>query len=466
MPPILHWFRRDLRLTDNTALHHAAESGDPVVPVYVLSTWRKEHGWTGPKRQQFLCGNLESLARNLETLGSRLVVRAGDAVEQLEALARETGASAIYFNRDPDPYGKAAETKLQAMCDRLGIRCLGFKDAVMHEAPEVLTGSGLPYRVYTPYSKNWLSLPKLPVLPRVTTLGPAPAVSSLPLPTLEHWGLTLPMDVKLMAAGERAARDRMRHFVQEGILASYGQSRNVPTGQTTSCLSQDLRFGLISIRELYYRCQEYAATHPAASGSVLTYTKELAWREFYMAILNFYPEVLQRQFNADFCQVEWPGTQEHFQAWCEGRTGFPIVDAGMRQLLTTGLMHNRVRMIVAMFLTKDLHLDWRLGEQFFHQHLIDAEIGSNNGGWQWSAGTGADAAPYFRIQNPWTQTQRYDPTGSYIRQWVPELAGVSPERLSTPPEGGRRLAPDYPLPIVDHAQERDRTLARFKAAKG
>ena len=461
---VIHWFRRDLRLTDNTALHHAAKAGI-VVPAYVLSHWKQSHGWTGPKRQHFLCGNLESLAKNLETIGSKLILRAGDAVAELEKLASETNAKAIYFNRDPDPFGKAVESKLQAMCQNLGIQCLGFKDTVMHEAPEVLTATGQPYRVYTPYSKNWLGLPKLAPLPRVASLGPAPTVPSLPVPTLDHWGLTLPADTALLASGERAARDRMKHFIESGILACYGENRNLPAGQHGSRLSQDLRFGLISIRELYQRCQDYAAAHPATAGSVLTYVKELAWREFYMAILHFYPEVFDHEFNPDWRGLEWPATATAFRTWTEGRTGFPIVDAGMRQLVTTGLMHNRVRMIVAMFLTKDLHCDWRQGEQFFHQHLIDAEIASNNGGWQWSAGTGADAAPYFRIQNPWTQTLRYDPDGAFIKQWLPELKDVPAARLCEAPKDGRPLVPGYPLPIVDHSEERDRCLALFARHK-
>ena len=348
-----------------TPPHHAAASGAPVLPVYVASEWRERHGWTGPKRQQFLCENLQSLAGNLASIQFRLVIRAGDAVEQLERLVKETGAGALYFNLDPDPFGRQIEGRVREVCRRLGLACHGFKDAVLHGAGEVLTGAGEPYRVYTPYSRNWLSLPKAPVLPRVTSLGSAPAVASLPLPTLATWGLTLPVSVELLPAGERAARERMKRFLESGALARYGQERDLPAGDANSGLSQDLRFGLISIRELFQRSQAYAQAHPAAAGSVQTFVKELAWREFYMAILQHYPEVLRHEFNADFRQVTWPGTPAHFQAWCEGRTGFPIVDAGMRQLVTTGLMHNRVRMIVAMFLTKDLHLDWRLGEQFF-----------------------------------------------------------------------------------------------------
>jgi deoxyribodipyrimidine photo-lyase len=187
----------------------------------------------------------------------------------------------------------------------------------------------------------------------------------------------------------------------------------------------------------------------------------LAWREFYLAILWFYPEVFEEEFAPEFRGLPWPGREDHFEAWCRGMTGFPIVDAGIRELLATGFMHNRVRMIVSMFLTKDLHCHWRLGESFFMRHLVDGENASNNGGWQWSAGTGADAAPYFRIQNPWTQTKSYDPAGDYIRQWVPELRSVPAERLLAPPKDGRPLAPGYPRPIVDHATERERTLAIF-----
>jgi deoxyribodipyrimidine photo-lyase len=332
MPSAIHWFRRDLRITDNTALHSAAKTFSNVIPCYVLSNWKGTHGWTGPKRQQFLCESLRSLSANLDALGSRLIIRAGDAVEELITLARQTNAEAIYFNRDPDPFGKAVEARLLSRCQEMGIQCLGIKDAVLHEASEALTGSGQPYRVFTPYSKNWLALPKARPLGKITSLGSASNAVSLPLPTLEHWALTLPADAQIPPAGERAARDRMKAFIETGILDRYGVDRNLPAGQTTSCLSQDLRFGLISIRELYARCQERAAQHPASAGTILTYTKELAWREFYMAILHHYPEVLDREFNPDLRNIEWPGTEEHLQAWATARTGFPIVDAGMRQL--------------------------------------------------------------------------------------------------------------------------------------
>ncbi len=465
---VIYWVRRDFRLTDNSALHAAASQAAQVIPVHVLSQWRGEHDWTGAKRQQFLCGCIASMAKNLEAIGSRLILRAGLAVDELEKLARETQAEAIHFNAVPDPFGKAMETRVQAMCERLGIACVSHQDVVLHGANEVLTGDGRPYRVFTPYARNWLALPKAAALPRVRSLGPAAAasISSLALPTLEHWALSLPGEVQLLQAGERAAQQRMQAFISGGGLSNYGTHRDLPAGGHNSSLSQDLRFGLVGIRELYHCCQAVAQAMPSTASSVLTFTKELAWREFYMALLHFHPRVLETNFNADFDNVEWPGSDAHFEAWATARTGFPIVDAGMRQLLATGLMHNRVRMIVAMFLTKDLHCHWLRGEQFFHQHLLDAEIASNNGGWQWSAGTGADAAPYFRIQNPWTQTQRFDAEGRYIRQWLPELAGVATERFFEPPKDGRTLAPGYPLPIVEHGAERARTLARFKIGRG
>jgi deoxyribodipyrimidine photo-lyase len=459
---VIHWFRRDLRLMDNTSLTAAAKDSTQVVPVYILSDWTKSHGWTGSIRQQFLCGCLESLAKNLEANSSRLILRTGRADVEIEKLIRETRASSVYFNRDYDPYGREMEKKVRAVCARHGIECHSFKDRVLHEPEEVLTGSGGPYRVYTPYSRNWLSLDKVTPVSKPASLGVASVIPSEPLPALDHWKLA-PTSAVLPSPGERAARERMKNFIEDRRLMGYAQRRNTPAGITTSRLGQDLRFGLISIRELFARCMAAVAQATTADErtSIETYLKELAWREFYLAILWFYPEVFDEEFSPEFRGVPWVGRDEHFQAWSQGKTGFPIVDAGMRELLATGFMHNRVRMIVSMFLTKDLHCHWKLGESFFMQHLVDGENASNNGGWQWSAGTGADAAPYFRIQNPWTQTKSYAADGDYIRQWVPELKDVSPERFLAPPKDNRAIAPGYPLPIVDHGTERERTLAIF-----
>ena len=456
----IHWFRRDLRLTDNTALNAAAKSSEQVVPVYIASDWKKQHRWTGSNRQSFLCGSLQSLDGNLRSVGSQLVVRQGRAVEELEKLVVETQAGAIFYNRDPDPFGRSVEEELKKAAARLGIVIHEFKDVAIHERNEVLTGAGETFRVFTPYSKAWDKLPKPPVGGRIKTLT-TPKVSSLALPGLSTWELP-PAAGGVLEPGEKAARERMREFLDKG-LARYGANRDIPFGRHTSRLSQDLRFGLISIRELHQACLQKADSFDAGGrGSAMKYIAELVWREFYLQILWNYPEVLEHEFNPKYRGMKWPGTLANFEKWKNGETGFPIVDAAMRELRETGFMHNRTRMIAAMFLTKDLHLDWRLGEQYFMQTLVDGEIASNNGGWQWSAGTGADAAPYFRIQNPWSQTKRFDPEAAYIKKWVPELRDVPAEKLMDAPPPGVRVAKNYPPPVVDHSAARDITLELFK----
>jgi len=252
----------------------------------------------------------------------------------------------------------------------------------------------------------------------------------------------------------------MEHALS-AIIGQYASLRDLPAAEATSRLSQDLRHGLISIRTLYHKIKKLPQTP-----SVAIYIKELAWREFYFAILHHFPHVLRHEFNEDWKNLPWDEPGQNFGKWKNGLTGFPIVDAGMRQLLKTGFILNRVRMITAMFLTKDLHIDWKLGESHFMQHLTDGEIASNNGGWQWSAGTGADAAPYFRIQNPWTQTARYDPNGEYIKRWIPELKDIDPKKFQSPPDDGKPIAPGYPAPCLDHKTERDHTLAIFKKHRG
>ncbi len=466
---VIHWFRRDLRLSDNTALHQASRSGEEVVPVYILSTWKKRHHWTGPGRQLFLCGCLESLAKNLDAVGSRLILRSGDAVEELEALIRECEADAVTCNRDPDPFGREQEDRLREVCRSIGIDFITCKDAVMHEPDEVLTNDGSPYRVYTPFSRTWMDQEKEEVLPRVKRLEGGERLAklrSLDLPTLAHWDLDDP-GLDLPRAGERAAHDQLKQSIEEGILTAYADRRNDPAANATSGLGPHLRWGTISPRQVYAESTRLMGqtSKQGERRSIFSFQKQLAWREFFIAILGHYPEVIETDFNEKWRGLPWddPDADDRFERWQQGRTGFPIVDAGMRQLERTGYMHNRVRMITAMFLTKDLHIHWRHGEAHFLRHLLDGEIANNNGGWQWSAGTGADAAPYFRIQNPWTQTERFDPRGEYIRRWVPELEEVDPKRLRKPAE--EPLHPDYPTPMVDHAAERNETLDRFNCFK-
>lgn len=460
MKTAIHCFRRDLRITDNTALAAAAKEAGQVVPVYVVSGWKKKHRWTGAPRQTFLSGSLAALDANLRAIGGRLIVREGDAVAELARLAQETKADAVFTNRDPDPFGRSQEERLAKALAADGRELRTFKDAAIHERDEVKTGDGGPFRVFTPYSKAWAKVGKPSAGAALKKLDMPDGINGADLPTPAHWGLA--EFTGGIEPGEKAARRRLKNFLS-GPVYRYGATRDLMGEDGTSHLSQDLRHGLLSIREVYHRAKA-AADGADANGrnSVWKYIAELIWREFYFQILWHYPEVLEHEFNPKYRGMEWDQDEDKYRAWCEGRTGFPIVDAAMRQLNATGYMHNRSRMIAAMFLTKDLHLDWRMGEQYFMQRLIDGEIASNNGGWQWSAGTGADAAPYFRIQNPWSQTARYDAGGQYVKRWLPELADVPAKAFLEPPPDGKTLAQGYPLPMLDHATERDETLRRFK----
>ena len=462
-PIIIHWFRRDLRISDNTALLAASASGSLLLPLYILSDWQGSHSWTGPGRQHFLCECLDSLSKNLSEIGGRLVLQQGDPLEVFEKLILEHPIAAIHFNQDPDPFGKAIEARLAALCKQHEVDCVVHSDIALHTFDETTKDDGSPYRVYTPYSRRWLGLDKRDSLPRLKTLTTPSNIPSSPLPTLEHWQLKLHESSAFLTGGEAAANLRLKEAITKR-LPTYAQNRDHPSVQATSRLSQDLRWGTLSIRKAYAIAHqaEERANHEAEKTSYHTFIKELAWRDFYLHLLEAFPEVLAHEFRSDYRGLPWQEPDEKLQAWKEGETGFPIVDAGMRELKATGFMHNRVRMIVAMFLTKDLHLDWRLGEQHFAQHLLDGEIASNNGGWQWSAGTGADAAPYFRIQNPWTQSKRFDAKGKYIKKWVPELEQVSPKALHQEPDLTSGHPKNYPSPIVDHATERNRTLAIFK----
>lgn len=456
MKRVIYWFRRDLRLHDNTALRAALRAAGDVIPVYILSRWRGHHAWTGAPRQQFLCGSLEVLSRNIGKLGGRLVIRQGEADMELGKLLSETGAEAVYFNRDPDPFGRRMEDKVAAVAHSLGAEVHPEKDIAIHERDEVLTARGEPFRVFTPYARAWRKLPK-PSFHKAPHCMRTPAgIFSLPMPAVQTWGLG-PADGEIVGPGEDAARKRLSTFLR-GPLENYEAARNIPAACATSRLSQDLRHGLLSPREVCVR----VLSSGGKTKSTDAYINELIWREFYFQVLWHWPHVLDSGFNPNFRRARWYEPGRDFDAWSHGETGFPIVDAAMRQLNTTGFMHNRLRMIVAMFLTKDLHIHWKAGESYFMRLLVDGEIASNNGGWQWSAGTGADAAPYFRIQNPWTQSARFDPKAEFIKAWIPELRDVDSARLLTPPQPGCRICRNYPPPIVDHAKEREAALMMLR----
>jgi deoxyribodipyrimidine photo-lyase len=465
----IHWFRRDLRLTDNTALNAAISAHDQVIPLYIVNPWRKKHRWCGAPRQEFLCGCLESLDKNLHRKGGRLIIRHGPADKVIASLIRESGAEAVYFNRDPDPFGREMEKCVEQVVKRSGAAIRSHKDIALIERDELLTAGGTSFRVFTRYAKAWHRLEKSPPGKTVSKISVPAAIKGDPLPSLDTWGLQREADI--IEPGEAAARKRLARFL-DGPVFDYGEHRDLPSLEGTSRLSQDLRFGTLSIREVYNKCEAALKDTRSANArrSLGTFVNELVWREFYMQVLWFHPEVLAQEFQEPYRGLLWrdywrpeekPGGEE-FQRWCSGETGFPIVDAGMRQLNATGFMHNRVRMITAMFLTKDLHIWWLHGESYFMQRLVDGEIASNNGGWQWSASTGTDAAPYFRIQNPWSQTKRFDPDGEYIKRWIPELRDVPSARFFAPPTPGLRLVKSYPLPIVEHQRERDVALEMFR----
>ena len=440
----LHWFRCHLRLSDNAALHAAITHADVVVPIFIFDRRILTAPDTGAPIVGFMLECLGSLEKNIAAAGGKLVFRHGIVEEEMRSLLRETKAAALYFNRDYEPEARQRDTAVEKLARSLGVEVHSFKDGVLHEPDEILKDDDKPYRVFTAYSRAWRSHPKPGVLPVVKFTRPAgyEDPSGIPLPTARELGFTV--EIPLPPAGERAARDRLKQFAA-GDLLHYADQRDFPALDATSRLSPHLRLGTLSPRTVLAAVEKSAREHSAARKQADIFINELIWRDFYRQILWHFPHVAGSCFKDEYNELKWENDERLFVAWCEGRTGFPIVDAGMRQLNTTGWMHNRVRMIVAMFLTKDLLISWQWGERYFMQKLIDADLASNNGGWQWSASTGTDAQPYFRIFNPISQAQKFDPEGLYIRRYVPESDTLA-----------------YPAPIVDHARQRVKALALFK----
>ncbi len=472
-PCVIHWFRRDLRLGDNTALRAALQTTQPVIPLFVLDPVLLKGERFSPSRMAFLLQGLVALDNGLKNHGTRLLVRLGKPQIILHDMIRETGASALYANRDYTPYAVKRDHEIAEL---LGIPVYLSDDLVLH-APgqELLTGSNKPYTVFTPFKKKWLDLPK----PDADG-GAIPGRQFHKLDGVDNNGIPSLKDLKitdtivdLPPAGETHAKARLKDFTSSAIFQyADGRDRLIahpfadPAPRGTSYLSPYLRIGMLSPR------QAYAAAHDALKNgddaedrrSVEIWISELAWRDFYHHILAYFPHVYERSFQEDYERVEYRTDAEDLQRWKDGQTGYPVVDAAMRQMNTVGWMHNRARMIVASFLTKDLLIYWREGEKYFMQKLLDGDIAANNGGWQWSAGTGTDAQPYFRIFNPVSQSRQYDPNGDYIRHYVPELRDLSekdihePWKLTSPPK-------NYPPPMVDHGMARERTLDAFKAAR-
>jgi deoxyribodipyrimidine photo-lyase len=467
----LHWFRRDLRLADNPALLAAAAAAQQCIPLFVLDDALLGAAGRAPTRIAFLLDSLVALDRELAARGSRLLVLRGDPRQVLPEVCRRHGVALASWNRDVSPYAHRRDAAVAAQ-----LRDAGIATHTGHEVtivpPEALrTASGGPYTVFTPYLRAWQAW----LVHHATAAMPAPAIPPLP-PGLTADGPPHLADLRIPAAaapippgGAAAALQRLAAFVAPGgALERYHERRDIPAESATSQLSPYLRFGCLA------PAAAWRAAQAAGGAGAARWIAELAWRDFYAQILFCFPHVLRGAFRPIYDHIRWDDDDARFAAWCDGRTGFPIVDAAMRQLRAEAWMHNRCRMIVASFLTKDLLIDWRRGERWFMQHLLDGDPASNNGGWQWAAGTGTDAQPYFRIFNPTSQGQKFDPDGTYVRRYVPELRRVparvihEPWRLSPAEQQvvGCVIGRDYPAPVVDHARQRLVALERYRAVRG
>jgi deoxyribodipyrimidine photo-lyase len=425
----IHWFRRDLRLFDNTSLFHALNSGFPVLPVFIFDSDILS-SLSNPEdlRVNFIFEKVNELKMKLEQMGSSLKLFYGKPEKVFNSLVSDYSIDTVYVNHDYEPYSISRDKKIAKIMSAAGVGFRTFKDQVIFEKAELVKADGLPYTVFTPYSKKWLekfnqqkpiSYPSESLYDNYLRCQPFPVLQ------LDEIGFkpvkfTFPSDI-----------------VNEKILIDYQKYRDIPALDKTSHLGLHLRFGTISIR------QTTKLAHQLSS----KWLNELIWREFFMQILFHFPYVEKSAFKPQYDRIEWINNEDNFQQWCEGKTGYPLVDAGMRELNLTGFMHNRVRMVTASFLAKHLLIDWRWGEVWFAEKLLDFELSSNNGNWQWAAGTGCDAAPYFRIFSPQAQTDRFDPKAEYIKRWVPEYGTFA-----------------YPDPIVDHSFARNRCLEVYKNA--
>jgi deoxyribodipyrimidine photo-lyase len=466
----LVWFRRDLRVQDHAALSHALQSHQRVHCAFVFDTTILDPLPRRDRRVEFILRAVEEVDAALRAMGGALIVRHGDPRLEIPQLAKELGAGTVYANRDYAPSAIARDGEISRRLAGADSCFMDFKDQVIFERDEVMTQGGTPFSVFTPYKNAWLKhlapadLQAWPVEEHAGRLA-APRDDE-PLPTLQQLGFEATDLAELkLPTGMSGAQALFRDFTER--IDDYAARRDFPALKGTSYLSAHLRFGTLSIRQL-------AAHAQARSGrGAATWLSELIWRDFYHAILWHHPRVATQCFKPAFDALRWDDAPDLFAAWCAGRTGYPLVDAAMRQLLHAGWMHNRLRMVTASFLTKDLGLDWRRGEAWFAEKLLDFDLAANNGGWQWAASTGCDAQPWFRIFNPVTQSEKFDAEGRFIRRYVPELDRVpqkfihAPWTMSAAQQAacGVRIGHDYPAPVVDHAVARARTLERFKAVR-
>ncbi|MCE2712135.1 MAG: DNA photolyase family protein [Cryomorphaceae bacterium] len=423
----IFWHRRDLRIEDNAGLYKALSQQTDVLPIFIFDSNILESLSKVDQRVRFIHECLKTLKKEYQALGRDLLVVHGDPKVLIPELAVQYAVSGVYTNRDYEPYAAKRDQFIFEKLKELNIPFIGTKDHVIFEKNEVLKADGTPYTVFTPYSRKWKATLQNEHL------------ESFDVSSLKE-NLRKNVRTELPTLGQLGFEDTQIHpfpktLVEDDVLKKYKERRDIPAVGGTSKLSIHLRFGTISIRKLAKQAMRTSET----------YLNELIWREFYQMILYHFPHSIERSFKPAYDRIVWERNEEHYKAWCEGRTGYPLVDAGMRELNETGFMHNRVRMVTASFLTKHLLLDWRLGEAYFAEKLLDFELASNVGGWQWAAGTGCDAAPYFRVFNPQSQQEKFDPKFEYIKKWVPEFGTAN-----------------YPQPIVEHTFARNRAITRYK----
>jgi len=476
----LVWFRRDLRVTDHTALYHALNQCHRVYCVFVFDTSILAPLPKDDRRLAFIHASLVELDRNLRAAGGALLVRYGDPLRAIPALAKELGVQAVYAHQDYEPSAIARDRAIAASLEEIEVDFNTYKDQVIFEKNELLTGSGRPYSVFTPYKRAWLAALKPAAIEHrpsekyLSVLAKPPATLDYRLPSLTELGFGCAVS-PAVAPGESGALHLFDEFRER--MHSYREVRDFPAIRGPSYLSAHLRHGTISIRALV-RVAHYAQLQ--GNRGAEAWLSELIWRDFYFSVLYHHPQVGEPNghgaLKPEYDKIQWQtgsAADANFAAWCEGRTGYPLVDAAMRQINQTGYMHNRMRMVVASFLIKDLGIDWRRGEAYFAAHLVDYDLAANNGGWQWAASSGCDAQPYFRIFNPITQSEKFDPDGKFIRRYVPELANLENRALHAPwlvkqsvlEEAQVALGIDYPMPIIDHASARKATLARYAVIK-
>lgn len=464
---VLHWFRRDLRLEDNTALAAACQSGLPVVPVFIFDTSILSRLSPTDRRVCFLYDTVVDLQQRLKAQGSNLVVLHGDPVQEIPKLATALGAQAVFINRDTEPSAKVRDHSVQSALAQHGVRFEAFVDQVIFEGLQVTTALGNPFQVFTPYKNAWLRKRQDADLapaatPQRAQLAPSTLISAPfdRLPTLAELGFQrVPLAI---VPGHAGATQTLKQFIPK--MSAYEATRDIPAYEGTSRIAPYLRFGLVSIRSLFRLAGKDKSLGAAK------WESELIWREFYQMILAVCPYVATQTFKPAYRNLVWPGDEAHIDLWKQGQTGYPLVDAAMRCFAQTGLMHNRLRMVVASFLTKDLLIDYRIGEAYFAQNLLDFDLASNNGGWQWCASTGCDSQPYFRIFNPASQSLKFDPQGDFIRRFCPELKGFSNAAIHEPHKASPleqrsaccMIGADYPSPIVNHTIQRARALRLFQ----